>query len=145
MKCTTIIDPQHEEEILIYLKKQHPISKKIEDVIARQSCELIGYGDSSIVKLDVDDVYCFTIEDNKVYALTPNDRLMLKQRLYIIEEMCGDGFVKINQSCIVNLTHISKFDITLGGSLMVVMKNGYRDYVSRRQMKIVKERIGFNL
>ena len=57
--------------------------------------------------------------------------------------MLGDDYLKINQSCIVNIKAIKQFDVSLGGSLMISLKNGYRDYVSRRQVKAVKERIGF--
>lgn len=143
MKCTTVIDKDRDEEVLIYLKKPSTISRKVEELISAEAPELMGYGDKSIVRLDLFEVFCFTVEDGKVYALTKDDKLILRQRLYTLEEMCGEDFVKINQSCIVNTKSILKFDTSLGGSLMVTLKNGYRDYVSRRQLRTVKERLGF--
>ena len=56
--------------------------------------------------------------------------------------MMSEDFLKINQSCIVSIDRIERFDVTPGGALTVIMKNGYKDYVSRRQMKAVKERLG---
>ena len=53
-----------------------------------------------------------------------------------------EGFVRINQSCLGNVRRIARFDASIGGSLMVTFENGHRDYVSRRQLKTVKERMG---
>jgi hypothetical protein len=74
--------------------------------------------------------------------LTGAETLQLKQRLYEIEKVLPETFVKINQSCLCNIRKISKFGASLGGSLTVILKNGYKDYVSRRQIKAVKERFG---
>ena len=43
---------------------------------------------------------------------------------------------------ISKMVGIDHFEITLGASLKVVLKSGYKDYVSRRMQKNVKERIG---
>ena len=59
-----------------------------------------------------------------------------------LEEMLDDSFVKINQSCIANIKKIDRFKATVGGSLTVIFKNGHIDYVSRRNLKNVKERLG---
>ena len=54
----------------------------------------------------------------------------------------GTDFIKINQSCIANIRQIQRFDTSFSGTLRVIFKNGYTDYVSRRQLKAVKERLG---
>ena len=58
------------------------------------------------------------------------------------KQMLGEGFVKINQSCIANTKKILRFSASISGALQVTFKNGYRDYVSRRQLKTVKKRMG---
>ena len=37
---------------------------------------------------------------------------------------------------------ISHFDVSISGSLIVVFKSKYKDYVSRRRIKEIKERMG---
>ena len=83
------------------------------------------------------------VEEGKTYAVTEKGKYLLKLRLYQLEERLGEDFLKINQSCIVNVDMIESFKTSLGGSLMVTLKGGFRDYVSRRQLKTVKEKIGF--
>ena len=66
----------------------------------------------------------------------------MKKRLYELNEMLKDSFVYINQGCLANLKMIDHFDASISGNLIVITKSGYKDYVSRRQIKNVKERIG---
>ena len=59
-----------------------------------------------------------------------------------MEKKLPENFVKINQSCIANIDKINRFDASFSGTLKLIFKNSYTDYVSRRQLKTVKERIG---
>lgn len=142
MKCTVTIDKNREEEVLIFAHEKTTLVDKIENLVLTKSLELIGYNDKSIIKLSPLNIFCFVVENNKIYALTKNEKIQLKQRLYELEAILDESFVKINQSCIVNIKMIERFNVSFAGALLVVLKNGYKDYVSRRQLKIVKERIG---
>ncbi len=143
MKIKVFIDKDHPEEVHIYAHEKTKIIEGIEQVIENNSFSLVGYMDEESVKINLLDVHCFGVEDNKVYALTETERLRLKQRLYQLEEKLPDNFVKINQSCIVNINKIDRFKADFSTSLSVILKNGYKDYISRRQLKSVKERLGF--
>ncbi len=142
MKCKTIIDAACEEQVLIYAHEKTNLVDEIERLVAQNSPALIGYKDKVAVMLDSADIYCFTVEDNKVYAHTDAEMLQLKSRLYQLEQMLPQNFIKINQSCIANIQKIQRFDASFSGTLSVVFKNGYTDYVSRRNLKTVKERLG---
>lgn len=143
MKFTLIIDPAHEEELVMYAKAPSPLSEKIAAIAAEDERELFGYLGKDAFRLDEEDIYCFSAEGGRVYALTEEKRYRVNMRLYELEAWLGKGFVKINQSCIANVKKISAFRASIGGSLMAVFKNGHTDYVSRRQLRSVKEKIGF--
>ncbi len=142
MKCKTVIDKSREEEVIIYAHERNETVEEIEKLALRSDFELIGYSGKSAVRLDWAEIYCFIVEDNRVYAVTENEKLQIKHRLYQLEELADKSFVKINQSCIANIRRIKRFDASISGTLRVVFKNGYTDYVSRRQLKSVKERLG---
>lgn len=142
MKHTTFIDPNRDEEVLIYVRRRTKAVEELESFIDRMGTELMGYGaDGRIIPLFPTDVHCFTVEEGKVYALTDTEKLTIRLPLYAIEEMLDESFVKINQSCLASIRRIARFDASIGGALMVTFKNGHRDYVSRRQLKHVKERM----
>ncbi len=143
VKCQTIIDKNHDEEVLIYVHEKSELSEEIERLVLGRSKYIIGYGEKEIVNINVSEVCCFAVLDNRVCAVCDKETFQVKQRLYVLEDMLGDDFVKINQSCIANINKIKRFDTSFAGTLNVIFKNGYKDYVSRRQLKKVKERIGF--
>lgn len=142
MKYKLIIDESKEEEIVITCHQKREIFDQIEQLITKLDSSLIGYENEDIVMLDYNDVHCFVSENNKVYALTNKHKYLIKKRLYQIEEVLDLNFVRINQSCIANIKQIKKFSASFDGFLQVHFKNGYTDYVSRRELKKVKERVG---
>ena len=145
MKYTTVIDPERDEEIVIYAHRKTPEVAALEAYIEQMEKELLGYGaDGQIIPLRPSDIHCFTVEEGKVYALTGSEKLAVRFPLYVFEDMLDGkaGFVRINQSCLGNIRKIARFDASIGGALRVTFQNGHRDYVSRRQLKTVKERMG---
>ncbi len=142
MKLSIFIDKEHEEEVIVYAHEKNEIVSEIERLLNSNSTELIGFKEDMIEKLEPFEVYCFSVEGGKVYAYTENDKFHIKQRLYTLEGILPDCFIKINQSCIANINMIKGFEAAFSGSLLVRLKNGHTDYVSRRNLKNVKERLG---
>ena len=142
MKYKLIIDDKQEESIVITAHSKTDLIKEIEALIAKDSLKLYGYKDEQIVPLDKNEVYAFYTLDGKVYASVKDDILLIKERIYQLEESFSETFIKVNQGCLINIKKIAKFETNLGGSIKVVMKNGYSDYVSRRELQNVKRRMG---
>ena len=142
MKCTVILDKTREEEIIIYAHQKSEMVEAVENLINDKTQSINGYLNGEIVKLLPREVFCFTVENSKIYAICDDKKYLLKLRLYNIEQMLDKDFIKINQSSIANINKIQKFDASIGGTLKVIFKNGYTDYVSRRNIKNVKERLG---
>ena len=145
MKLKTIIDSSVDERVEIYARERTPLICEIERLVAGEAQELIGYHENEIIRLDISLVDCFFSENNRIFALIGAKRYSVRQRLYVIEDTVGSTFIRINQSCIVNVSRIERFEASFSGALRVIMKGGYKDYISRRQLKKVKERIGFKL
>ena len=142
MKCYTYIKEDEEERVLIYAHDRTRLVEDIESLVLSSEIDLTGSYDSEIIKIDINDVVCFISENNKVFALIGDKKYQIKYRLYQIEELNLNLFIKINQSCLANKTKIKKFETTIGGALKVVFKNGYIDYIARRELKNVKKRMG---
>ena len=141
MKCEIIIDSNCEEKIVVYAREENALVEEIKR-LADESVVLIGYKDKEIVSLNPCEIYCVTVIGNKVYAVCKNEQFLLKERLYTLEEKLPDTFIKINQSCIANTAKIDRFDASISGTMRLHFKNGWSDYVSRRQLKFIKERFG---
>ena len=142
MKCKVIIDESLEEDIVIYAKQENNLTNEIRQLVNNYSNEIILYDVEEIVKTHISEVIAFSVLENKVYAITSFGKFVIKSRLYQLMEVVGDSFIKINQSCLVNVKKIKRFKVSPFGGMYVVMIDGFTDYISRRQLKVVKERLG---
>ena len=142
MKYKLIIDQDKEESVVITVHEKNDLVFEIEKLINSKSLRIIGYKDDEIYPLELGEIYSFYTFDGKVFAKCKNIDYMVKERIYQLEKYCDELFVKINQGCLVNIKKILKFESDLGGFIKVVMKNGFTDYISRRELKNVKRRLG---
>ncbi len=142
MKCHVVIDPTCEEEVRICAHQRSALVEEIERLVSGEQSELIGYRDKVGVRLRPEEVSYFAVENGRVTAVTTDGTLQLRCRLYQLEGRLPPNFIKINQSCIGNIRHILRFDTSIAGTLLVTFKNGHTDYVSRRCLKAIKERLG---
>ena len=141
MKIITKIDESAEERVEIYSHKRDALVEQIEEFVSNYGVNINGFKDGEIAPLTADGIYRIFVESNKVFASTDSGVYQLKNRLYQLEEMLGEQFIKVNQSSLVNKKQIKKFSSSWG-SLIVELKNGETDYISRRQQKYVMERMG---
>ena len=130
------------EEVIVYSSRKTDLVQLIENICFLDEHHLVGYQDGIIKELNPLEVDCFYTSFEKVYALLDNEEYLVKLRLYELYELAKDSFVYINQGCLANINKIAKFDVSIGGTLMVVFKSGYKDYVARRRLKEIKERMG---
>ena len=83
MKCTTIIDNDRDEEVIIHVHRDCALAQKIRELCQEAPCELIGYEDTGFVIIDPDKVHCFTLENGKLFALTENKKLLINMKVNI--------------------------------------------------------------
>lgn len=142
MKCTVIIGSHQWEEVIVYARERTRLVDEIEQLATETPDTIYGFADGQVSVLEQKDIYRFLTENNHIYAETEEGRFFIKARLYQLEECLGPDFIKINQSCIVNIRKIKRFDVSVAGVLKVIFQNGAEDYVSRRNIKNMKERFG---
>lgn len=141
MKLNVFVDKTKEEKIDIYIHEEKKIVEDIKNLLYREN-EILCYKNAEVHKLNFSEIVLFSVENERIYAYSENDKFTLKERLYMIEGKMPDYFIKLNQSAIGNIRKIKKFDCSVSGTLKVTFINGLSDYVSRRQVKTVKERLG---
>lgn len=121
------------EEINILLKK---LTEDVPQIIS-------GSKDGKIEVLDPDNLIRIYAADGKVYAVTNKGEYVLRLRLYEIEpRLDSRRFIRISNSEIINLKHVSSFDLSFTGTICVKLQNGTTTYVSRRYVPKIKKILG---
>jgi len=144
MKCNVYIGTETEERVDVYARSRTPLVERIEALTEGTETRLVGFVGDETVVLDWAQVQRIYVEEGKTYASTNDGVYWVKRRLYQMEELAGDDYVKINQSSLVRVSSVRKFEASWGGALRVVLANGDSDYVSRRQTKAVTARFNIN-
>ena len=81
-------------------------------------------------------------EGQRVIVLTGDGRYVVQKKLYELETELGDtNFIRISRSEIVNIRKIKSLDLSITGTIRLVMKTGYETYVSRRNVAKIKEKL----
>ena len=101
-----------------------------------------AYTEDDIKVLKFSEIECVTVDGSKTYAVdVTGERYRLKMRLYEISEILPGYFIKINKSSLANRKQIERFSAAFSGSVDVIFKSGFRDYVSRRCFADIKKEL----
>ena len=144
MNFKLTIDKTQEERVEATLRSKGDFAYRLEELVRGYSGDnsITAYTEDDIKVLAFSEIECVTVENGKTYALTVSgERFRLKRRLYEIGELLPAYFMKINKSSIANRNRIEKFAAAFSGSVDVIFKSGYRDYVSRRCFADIKKEL----
>jgi DNA-binding LytR/AlgR family response regulator len=144
MRVNIEINEKYEDTLITiqakeWTKELEELVKKLEQKSAKR---LVGTeGDQSILLSPHEIDYVFAV-NRKVYASIQNQALELSMKLYEAEDLLeSHGFCRLSKSAIGNLNQIKCFELAFNGSLCVYFHSGSKEYVSRRYVQEVKQRI----
>ena len=81
-------------------------------------------------------------EGQRVMVLAGDGRYTVQKKLYELEAELGDAnFIRISKSEIINIRKIKSLDLSITGTIKLVLKTGYETYVSRRNVAKIKEKL----
>ena len=138
---TEISDKYEDIEVAIFANKLTEEVQTIIDMTQNLNTNLrkvIGTKDNDIFLISVDDIICFYSEGKSNYCRTTQNIFKIKQPLYELEEkLSPSDFVRISNSCIININQVECFNTGIVGTIMVKFKDGNVEYVSRRRVSQV--------
>lgn len=95
-----------------------------------------------MVVLRPDEIYLIRVENEKTVVYTQTEHYNGGKRLYEFEALLGSGFLRISKSSLVNGSYLDCVEPSFGGVMRLVLKNGCRDYISRRYLPALKRYLG---
>lgn len=141
MEIELIIDEKIEKEkVVIYAKKNTDnIANIINKISMEDKSKIIGFIDKEVFILQINDIWSFFIENNKVYAKTKDKVYNVKYRIYELEEyLTNTSFIRISSSEIINLKTIESLNLGTAGTVIFKFKDGSTTYASRRSINKIK-------
>lgn len=103
---------------------------------------ITGEDNGRIAVLQPSEIYMVRVENERTVIYGENKKFLSPKRLYQLEQQLGNGFMKISKSTVINLSHIKCVEPSFKGMMSLVMKNGLKDWISRKYLPDFKKYLG---
>ena len=103
---------------------------------------ITGEDNGRIAVLQPSEIYMVRVENERTVIYGENKKFLSPKRLYQLEQQLGNGFMKISKSTVINLNHIKCVEPSFKGMMSLVMKNGLKDWISRKYLPDFKKYLG---
>lgn len=134
-------------EINLYIEYSEDINIDIDGFIRHiknyDNQKILVKQNNEYFQIDYQDIILFYSDKKYIYCKTQNGEYKISNSLNKFEKEEND-FVRISKSCIINIKYLDSFDMVETGIIIVKLKDGTKEIVSRRRvkeiLKYIKER-----
>lgn len=131
-----------EDEVIIRCSQLNEevsnIQKSITEIIS-QKTQITFYKDNVEYYISLAEILFFETEETNISAHTSDNIYQVKYKLYELEEILPNNFIRISKSTILNINHIYSITRNLTSSSIVEFQNTHKQvYVSRHYYKPLK-------
>ena len=144
MKVRIQVDPALTEEYAeFHVKKITDEVSRFAEFIEKSGNVLTGTDQyDRIVIINPDDIIALHAEKKWCRIITENADYSCRKRLYELENALGPEFMRISKSITVNIRKIKSVEAVFNGMMLLHMKNGSKEYVSRTYLPNLKSFLG---
>lgn len=127
---------------VIYTKAVTEEIQKVSDLLQLDNGPVTAYSEDRLVVLQPEEIYMVRVEDETTVIYSKENKYKSRKRLKEIYAQVGDGFMQISKSTVINLKYLDSMEAGFGGTMVLKLKNGCKDYVSRFYLKALKQYLG---
>lgn len=143
MQVKIEISPEHASpHAVIYTDRITPEIQRVLDILQAKDAPVPAERGGRTFLLARRDICMIRVEDGETKIYTENEVFTTRKRLYELLDHLGGSFMQINKSCAVCLSFAESVEAGFGGSLLLKMKNGLSDYVSRKYLPDLRNYLG---
>ena len=133
-----------DDEIIIRCREFNKSIQKIQNYVLELSSQtnLVFYKNLTEYFLPLNSILFFETSDKGLDAHTVDDLYQIKNKLYELEEILPNNFVRISKSTILNVNHIFSIDKNLTSASVVQFNYTHKQvYASRNYYKNLRQRL----
>ena len=143
MQVKIEVSPEHTSpRAVIYTDRITPEIQRALDILQAKDAPVLADRGGRTFLLSGQDIYMVRVVDRETRLYTEREESSTRKRLYELLDQLGGGFMQRSKSCIINLSYAESVEAGFGGSLLLKMKNGLSDYVSRKYLPGLKDYLG---
>ena len=113
------------------------------EIIEKSNSVITGADDfERTIIINPSDIVAVHAEKKWCRILTETADYSCRKRLYELEQLLGPEFMRISKSILVCIRKIDSVEAVFNGMLLLNMKNGSKEYVSRTYLPNLKSYLG---
>lgn len=127
--------------IVIYTDQ---ITTQIQEILQLLKCtntKLLAEQDGKTIVLKLQNIYMIQTEGTGAVIYTKDRKFSSKKRLCEIEKDLTSNFLRISKYTIINLDYLKSVEPSFNGSMLLILSNGSKDYISRKYLPKLKEQL----
>ena len=144
MKVNVEISAEYREPYaVIYTDRLTDDVQRMIDVFGMNETPITALqNEEELIVLQPGDIYMVRVEDGDTMIYCEKNTYRSRKRLYEIAGQLGKQFMQISKSTLVNLSYMDSIEPGFSGTLLLKLKNGCKDYVSRTYLPGFKKYLG---
>lgn len=144
MKVKIDISAEYKEPFaVIHTDKVTDEIQRIIDVLGTSEAPVTALkNEEDIIVLQPKDIYMVRVEDGDTVIYGAKERYRSRKRLYELASQLGKQFMQISKTTLINLSYMDSIEPGFSGTLLLKLKNGNKDYVSRKYLPEFKKYLG---
>ena len=144
MKVNIDISAEYKEPYaVIHTDKVTDEIRRIVDLFSSNETPVTALqNEEEIVVLKPQDIFMVRIEGGDTVIYGEKQKYRSRKRLYELSELLGKQFMQISKTTLINLSYIDSIEPGFSGTMLMKLKNGNKDYVSRKYLPEFKRYLG---
>ena len=144
MKVKIDISAEYKEPFaVIHTDKVTDEISRIADLLSTSETPVTALqNEEDIVILQPKDIFMVRVENGDTVIYGAKQQFRSRKRLYELAEQLGKQFMQISKTTLVNLSYMDSIEPGFSGTLLLKLKNGNKDYVSRKYLPEFKKYLG---
>lgn len=144
MKVTVDISAEYKEPYdVIYTDKVTEEIQRIIDTFSTNESPITALqNEEDIIVLQPKEIYMIRVENGDTIIYGETQKYRSRKRLYELGVLLGKQFMQISKSTLINLSYMDSIEPGFSGTLLLKLKNGCKDYVSRKYLPEFKKYLG---
>lgn len=143
MKVSVDISPEWKEPYaVIYTNQMTDDIQRIVDVFGGNDAPITALQNEKMIVLHPKEIYMVRIENGETIIYGKEKEYRSRKRLYELGQQLGTQFMQISKGTLINLSYMDSVEPGFSGTLLLKLKNGRQDYVSRKYLPQFKQYLG---
>ncbi|MBO4910862.1 MAG: LytTR family transcriptional regulator [Lachnospiraceae bacterium] len=144
MKVRVDISPEYKEPFaVIHTDAVTDEIQRMIDVFSTSETPITALrNEEDLIVLQPSDIYMVRVENGDTIIYGEKNTYRSRKRLYELAAQLGKSFMQISKTTLINLSYMDHIEPGFSGTLLLIMKNGSKDYVSRTYLREFKKYLG---